>query len=474
MASTDKTRTQTPATATAPTDQDVAEVVAEATQATRAAQAGAPAAGTTAAKTQRYGDLELAFTSTFKPALIAFNPVPPSGWRSLGTVLCDPEADVALVVKDCSAQGDLLKAPTGYTPLAKFELAGFIAATAWQPIPPSDDYVALGIYITAGDGHVPSADAMACVKKTHNGRTYARRGELSQSSIRGVLRYNVNPPYPYGDAEEHLILPVGTLSFARGDHPAPTATTYVLDLPAVVEKFDGPDTPDLENYNAPPAQTFITDRAVTVPFYLVTDTSRSSRWKAENSPFYKLLRRRQFKLVRHVDFRGGGGGQISETVEQGVSTEKSEEFWQSTGVTVGVTVGVEASAKPFGMGTSISMETSVNTSVESGYSSRTGVTSMQSKNVGVTYNVPAGHAGALWSESHEIIPVRADDETITNATLTFDNGYYIGRTYPYSDQPPPQVSDLSPAALAEDGTPLKSLWEMADQIKIIPAETADR
>ncbi|MFH8573910.1 hypothetical protein [Streptomyces sp. NPDC017993] len=53
-----------------------------------------------------------------------------------------------------------------------------------------------------------------------------------------------------------------------------------------------------------------------VPFYMVT-TSRPAQWKAASSPFYEILRKRQFRLVKHVDFRGQGGGQLSGSVERG-------------------------------------------------------------------------------------------------------------------------------------------------------------
>jgi hypothetical protein len=429
-------------------------------------------------KTQRYGHLELGFTSRLKSATAhstapgVYNPLAPdsSGWRSLGTVFCDP-TDPVLMVKDHSPQGDLLKNPSRFDKLGTFTspIWGY-TATVWRPVPPSGDYVAMGIYITP-ESTSPSLGDVVCVKKNHSGRAYARHGELSHplSSLApyGYLRYNVTPLYPHADTEEHLILPTGTLSYAPWGNIAPGDTAWLLDLPAVVEKFDGPDTPDLENHNPPPPLTMITDRAVIVPFYLVTDPSRTAQWKAANSPFYKILRKRQFTLVRHVDYRSQGGGQISETIEQGVSREKSEEFSQTTGITVGVAVGVEASAKVFGVGASTTVTSSVSTSIETGYSSRYGVTTMTSKTVGVTYDVPAGHAGALWSESHELIPVRADDSMITNANLKFDSGSYVGRTYPYSDQPPPQVTALTPA---QAGEAPRNLWEIADQLQFVPAE----
>jgi hypothetical protein len=97
---------------------------------------------------------------------------------------------------------------------------------------------------------------------------------------------------------------------------------------------------------------------------------------------------------------------------------------------------------------------------------------MESKDVAVTYTVPADHAGALWSESHELIPLRADNTMITTANLRFDTGSYIGRTYPHSDGRPPQVtvSAASAAAPDGDGHPYTSMWDIpADEITITTA-----
>jgi hypothetical protein len=72
----------------------------------------------------------------------------------------------------------------------------------------------------------------------------------------------VTPPYPDGDLDEHLHLPVGNFTAVTSDGtPAPTATTWILDLPAVVEKRDGPEIPELTSHARPPAQT----RGLTVP-----------------------------------------------------------------------------------------------------------------------------------------------------------------------------------------------------------------
>ncbi|MEV7891836.1 hypothetical protein [Streptomyces sp. NPDC088357] len=213
---------------------------------------------------------------------------------------------------------------------------------------------------------------IVCVKKEHNGRPYVRRAELGRLPLRtngnGKGLWAITPPlYPFDDTEEHLFLPAGTFSCGPDTPHGPTDVTWVLDLPAVVDKADYAPELRLESYNAPPAQAIVTDRTVTVPYFMVKDDARTEAWKVANSPFYKIQRKRQYDLIRHVDFRGAGGGQLSQTVEEGVSKERGEEFALSTGITVGVTAGVEASAKPIGVGASVSVETSVSASVELGY-----------------------------------------------------------------------------------------------------------
>ncbi|MBB5120838.1 hypothetical protein AF335_05585 [Streptomyces eurocidicus] len=134
-------------------------------------------------------------------------------------------------------------------------------------------------------------------------------------------------------------------------------------------------------------------------------------------------------------------------VTQGVSRESSEEFSETTGVTVGVSVGVEASAKPFGMGASTTVETSVSASIELGYTRRYGVSTFESRDVGVEYNVPADHAGALWSEHHELVPIRRDNTLVTNADLGLHSGNYVGRTHPPT---PGNVVKVTPRFSAEE------------------------
>ncbi|WP_432161926.1 hypothetical protein [Streptomyces tendae] len=407
--------------------------------------------------TQRYGDLEVAYTTHWhvNPYFRTGLPVAEGDWRVLGNVLSTKAASDwtgnvgGLLVKDLSPGQDLLKPPVAFEQVGVFEVSfpwsALFNAVVWRPVPPAG-YVALGDVVTkrttAGgesDGTVmPDAAALglACVKETHEGRGYVRRGELGRRPVRvngrGKALWAVtNPLYPVDDTEEHLLLPAATFSCGPDEQHAPTDVTWVLDLPAVVDRADYAPDLTLTSYDAPPAQSVVTDRAVTVPYHMVKDGGRTEAWKVANSPFYRILRKRQYDLVRHVDYRGSGGGTITEEIQQGVSEERGEEFAENVGISVGVTAGVEASVEPFGMGVSAYAETTVSESVELGYASRYGVSTFENKTVSVSYDVPAGHAGALWTDSHLLVPARGDDTLVTDANLKLNAGNYVGRTHPH-------------------------------------------
>lgn len=400
---------------------------------------------------QRYGDLEIGYSTNWQPhgppqgeTISPAGGIRPEGqWRVLGSVLSPEHGNVSewlqggfggLVVRDRSAGGVLLAPPVDFYWVAN--LGAMPGWFLWRPVPPPG-YVALGDVWGAWQSP-PDASALGlvCVRRNHGGRDYVRQGEHGRTPLRALhpnmAAWPITPPlFPADDTTERLLLPAGTFSCGPNTPHGPTHVTWVLDLPAVVDSTGYDPDLRLDSYNPPAPRSVVTDRTVTVPYVMVTDNARPESWKVANSPFYRVQRRRQFDLIRHVDFRGQGGGQISEEVEQGVSRERSSEFSTTTGLTVGVSVGVEASAKPFGVGATTTVETSVSTSIELGYARRYGVTTFEHKRVGVSYDVPAGHAGALWSDTHELVPVRRDGTLVTNANLRLNAGYYVGRTFPH-------------------------------------------
>ncbi|MEU5430547.1 hypothetical protein AB0H73_33790 [Streptomyces olivoreticuli] len=404
--------------------------------------------------TQRYGDLELGFTTNFSDqtggAAFSFKfwrPTPPAGWWALGAVASPSGAlspqgrNGGLIVRQAPGTGTgLLAQPVDYQYRQRITDGG--TASTWRPVPPAG-YVALGDFTHPGLAK-PPLNAVACVKKTHGGRDYVRRAEVSRlpfwrllNTIDGVTTsgWGIEPPlYPSDDTDEHLFVPTGLFTVAAGwERPSPTDVTWVLDLPAIVEKGPGPAVPQLHSHDQPPAQTtVITDRTVTVPYFMVADAHRDEKWKVDHSPFYKVRRNRYYELKLFRNNQQGSEPQTdSEAIETGVSREQSEAFTQTTGMSVSATAGIEVSAKPFGMGATASFSTTVSASLELGYEKRYSVTTFEHTIVTRSLTTPPKSSGALWMERHELIPIRADGTQISNnAKLPFRTLYYHTGQYP--------------------------------------------
>ncbi|MFJ9953374.1 Vps62-related protein [Kitasatospora sp. NPDC091207] len=413
---------------------------------------------------KRYGGLELGFTTNWQSMHTASNgnflsygevsfakAVPPSGWSVLGCVArrtrqeADPQGRRGGLLARAVGGGDLLRPPVDYRLLWRGG-GPTTVGVMWRPVPPPG-YVALGDYYnTTTNGAKPPLDAMMCVKQTHNGWNYARRAEVGDR-IEGfggggsvpTAQFSawsiVPPPYAHNDEEERLLLPGGMFTWHdRYDgRPAPTEVCWVLDLPAQVERGSSPSVPQLTSHTQPPLQsTTVTDRTFTVPYYMVNDPQREEPWKVANSPFYQILRRRNYELIL---YRNNSQGSIeqpaSEQVQIGVSTESSEAFNRTTGISVGFSYGVEASAKPFGIGVSASWEISLSASLELGYESRYAVTTMQDVTITQQLTTPPRSSAALWMERQQLLPLRADGTMVNvQAILPFRSRFYHTSQYP--------------------------------------------
>ncbi|WP_331734937.1 Vps62-related protein (plasmid) [Streptomyces sp. NBC_00597] len=425
--------------------------------------------------TQRYGDLEIGFTTDYRflaedlPALgdAMFWAPKMDGWWPLGCYFSprqiDPRGRCGAMVLRSVPGSDLLAHPTGYTRIMTAEFMGH-RLSFWRPTPPAG-YVALGDLCTSGD-HVPPVEEVMCVKKTHKGRDYVRRAEVARHPVwrpgfAGQIYGNFSawaieaPLYPDADTEEHLFVPAGVFTAVPSrERPSPTETTWVLDLPAIIEKGPDPAVPQLHSHDEPPSQTtIVTDRTVTVPYFMVGDDGRDEKWKVDNSPFYKVQRKRHYELILFRNNQQGSEPQPdSEAITTGVSREQGETFSVRTGISVSATVGVEASAKPFGIGGSVSASTTVSASVELGYERRYGITTMESKTVTRSLVTPPKCSGALWMERHELLPIRGNGDMISNdAKLPFRTVYYHTGQYP---QARAVGEEVVYAELDENGQPL--------------------
>ncbi|GAA0975828.1 hypothetical protein GCM10009551_009910 [Nocardiopsis tropica] len=423
--------------------------------------------------TQQYGDLEIAFTTSFTKVFnkvednswpAVWRPNVPQGWFCFGEMAThsfeDPNGKRGAVIARDLTGGQILKPVTQLETIRSASFGSMKLYDMVRPVAPSG-YAAMGDFFTNlssmfyPDVPAPDLSRIAVVSKSYQGRSYVRASEIASRihsqdanfSSGAVGMWEIGAPLLPGDDQgERLLLPVGTFTVVgHADKPSPTASTYTLDLPAVVDKLDVPGTPQLTSYAPPPQEQVLIDRTVTIPYFMVKDAGRDEAWKVANSPFYKLQRKRHFELVKHVDYQGAGSGKISEAVSEGVTEEKEETFTETTGITVSETVGVEASAGIFGIGASASASTTTSQSIETGYSSRYNVATMRERTVTVEYEVPANHAGALWTDEHELIPIRGDGSVVVTTGLAFPTNNYVGRAYPPLSSNPVTVIDSSAA-----------------------------
>ncbi|MFD8116576.1 hypothetical protein [Streptomyces microflavus] len=368
------------------------------------------------------------------------------GWWPVGCQFgpgAGPEGVGAVLLRDLSADRSLLRPPVDWQLLGDLPQAlGQGVVRVWRPVPPPG-YVALSDFAGRFDSWA------ICIKQEHNGRVYARRGEVGEQLLQhGSMRLwsVVTPPYPDGDLDERLFLPVGGFTAVlTGGRPDPTPTTWILDLPAAVERGPGPGIPVLASAARPPAQTRVTDRTVTVPYFMVNDPARTLDWQIQNSPFYRIRRHRVFDLVLFRDNRAGTVAQTeSQRITTGVTREAGSSFSVATGITVGASVGVEMSAKPFGVGASTTVTASVSASVEVGYETRSNVSTMVEEGKERGLVIPARSTGCLWMEHHELVPVRADGSTLgSQAALGFRTDYYVTGEFPGGAGVIPFTSDAS-------------------------------
>jgi Vacuolar protein sorting-associated protein 62/Insecticidal Crystal Toxin, P42 len=398
--------------------------------------------------TQRYGPLDIGFTTNlyrswddrgsganldgafWRPRVENIT----GGWYYLGSIGRNNFNDIAgreggLVVRESSPGSGALRAPTDYQLIWRDQKSGADKdGSVWRAVAPAG-YVALGDLWT-GSWDKPTGAAMRCVRQD-----LVRRADVGgmiwwdkgSGASADVSVWTVDQPaYPSGGDEERIIIAPGVLT-AVGSYgkPGPTSATWVLDLPAVVEKNNGPTSPAMASYEEPSrTTTSVVDRRVTVPYTVVTDSGRDEAWRVDNSPFYKVERHRFYTLQTYNDNRNGSQpAPQGVDVQTGVSRESSEAFSRTTGVSVTVEAGVAGKA--------LSASVSTSLSVELGYERRSSVTEFENttKHQGIV--VPGGSAGCLWSRTDELTALRRDGSAASGSNaIGFNVASYVTGEYP--------------------------------------------
>ncbi|QIY58343.1 Vps62-related protein [Streptomyces sp. RPA4-5] len=360
------------------------------------------------------------------------------GWRILahvGRPYYQPRLDrqsTAILARGVNASDQMLKSPTDFTLIWEDRASGAAAyGSVWRPIPP-EGYVSLGdVFVEGWDK--PNRNSYVCVRKTPvGGRSYVREAVIGSSiwddggsgAHMSVGMWAIDAPqYPH-DSTERLIL--GLDGFVAGQHPTdkPSRAVYVLDLPAVIVKNNGPQLPVMTSHSVPEQETLkVIDRAVTVPCTVIKDPSQTPDWQATNSPFYTLERRVNYcRQMFYNNSQGTTQQDNSRAVTTGVSKTKGEEFSERTSISVTASAGI--GIKAF----SASAETSV--TVEMGYTSRSEVTTFKEEQHTWAMSTPPRSSTALWSPRHEIMAIRKNGDVVGQGGLPFDLNEHVLTEFP--------------------------------------------
>jgi hypothetical protein len=408
---------------------------------------------------QRFGELVFAFTTAYD---FRWNdrgsggdhdggywqPKPPQGFYALGGIglsnYDDPNGKVAaLCVRAADGSRAPLALPGGFDRIWKDKGSGAKRdGSCWRPRPPQG-YVALGDVFMDGHDTPPHAADAICVRAdlTHEAvagpMVWTDKGTGSDQDFGS---WEVVAPPAFVDPTLGLVAAGTYVGVSSHTMPTTDPVLNVLMVPMPNEVGPNPQEPSLDGFQAPPARTPDTvDRVVTVPFTAIKDDSRDTKWKVDNSPFYKVERRAWYSLLIFEHNKTGSEQHKSDAVTVGVSTTESNTYSVKTGISVSEEAGVSFIEEA---------KVSVTVSVELGFEHSTSVTQLRERTVTRDLSIPAGTAAALWVASYSLQAIRADGAKI-HVPLEFDVESFVSSQYPAPgpNQPRAQVFAVDPAKI---------------------------
>ena len=278
-----------------------------------------------------------------------FKPVPRDGYYALGHYAHASHAmphDIVIVVKE-KKPGALI-APLNYEKIWTDSGSGANSDGAvWWPSCPSN-YVALGLVTTSGAK--PPLDAVRCVRQdltaqAEVGDQIWNDGGSGAKQNFAAWRIKASSA-PAGEAYVSPGTFIGHAFHSTIENA--NARTLKMTLPFFPSTI-GLSAPELSGYGKPSDsenQTITSE--VYLPFSAVKDNAWSPAKMAKDSPYYKLVRTDQFKLINHIYNKTS----TAQSVKWAYSTalENSESFSHEAGISL--TTGYDN--KPAGVGYSVS------------------------------------------------------------------------------------------------------------------------
>lgn len=343
-----------------------------------------------------------------------YHPVTSNGFFPLGSLgffgYSNPNGIWGVMVVKAKAGSDALAHPTDY--ILVYNDAGSGAndnGSFWTPVPPPG-YKAMGTVAQMGWGK-PSLTDVVCVREdlTMSGEA----GEFIWND-RGTGANNNFGSFkiaqPVIGPHENAYLSTGTFvgwNYYEKPSTHPVMNVLNVKLPMLAETPYQQYAPKLTGYDPPPDETIpILAREMLVPCTIVSDPlyAGNEMWRVTNSPLYRLERKVFYKLLYHNHNQTSIQQQNSYTRRFGVSTTESQEFWNETSISVTVEAGI--SIKIFEAKVSATVSTSF------GYSAMTSVTELVEEEYQSGIDVLPGKAVAIWQRYNRFVLKRHNGTTL--------------------------------------------------------------
>jgi hypothetical protein len=339
-----------------------------------------------------------------------------------------------IVVKEIDQSGAVVH-PVDYTLV--YTDAGSNAdhdGSFWLPVPPSPDYVAMGLVAQSGYGK-PALNDVVCVHKDlvikgRAGPFIWNDDETGANMDLGTWQIAVP------DAGLHDLAYIAAGTFVGwsawvppSDHPA--MNVLKIPLPVVADGANDSYAPALTDYDQPPSTSPPSlNRSVLVPFTAINDPLRGGdiHWIVENSPFYRLERNVYHRLLYHDH------NEQSVTLNQPVATKVGVEaafgqsFYQVTGVSVSATQGIQLLG-PFVTAYGF---VSGRVSLELGYGTHAEIAELEYTTDTKTLAIPPDKAAAIWQKASGFVLKRHNGTALEEVGVPLETGIdrYVRSEYP--------------------------------------------
>lgn len=344
----------------------------------------------------------------------------------------DPNGKKSIVAVKAKPGSDALKPPVYYDFVWNSQGSGaYDEGSFWNPIPPAG-YKALGTVAQQGYDE-PSINDVVCVRED-----LVIEGVLDTINFfwgvsTGPKRFKSCLIYP-PNAGPHDSCYLKTGMFAGTEYePQPPSypVLYVLKvmLPNLTEGADQTFAPKLTGYDEPPERTVpLMTKEIVVPWSIVKDGQYDTVWRFVNSPNYRVEREVYYQLEFHNYNQTSELQTNSWSKTVGVSEERSESWWNETGMALSVEVGVSFQGVAWGGHLNITGSISK----QMGYERTTGITEFEEKTITVSVNTPPGKAAALWRKFSRFTVKRHNRKRLETVGI-FDIGTesYITDEYPH-------------------------------------------